>query len=196
MPRPKKRPTSLPDAVKARAAQTHAPAPSPNQNRAILMTDPRDTPPECPQRPVKPNPAPSPIVHHPPNTADTEQPPPTSADPTDWYEQAIAYIPNSPSQRRGKVAVKMTDQGFELASQDADVLVHYEKPKAIAPTNDDPPPTLEPPEISPSVFPDLALSMVLWCAGFLCALLLVGIAIIGSDRPVIFMQPQLQGDLP
>jgi hypothetical protein len=174
------------------------------------MTDLRDTPPACPQRPSKPTPASSPLIHHPPDAADTEQPEPPEqpeqppAPSLDWYEQAIARIPSSPAtdptQRRGKVAVKLTDQGFELASQDADVLVHYEKPKAIAsatpPPEPPPEPEPEPTDLTsspaPGVFPDLAVSMVLWCAGFVCALLLVGIGLLGSDRPVIIV-PSVQG---
>ena len=198
--RSKKRPTALPDAVRQRVAATQtrvAPGPSPvaTNNQAVLVSDPLDTLPEQPQRPEGVEQPPAPII---PSVQGIEpvalEPLPS---PTDWYSAAIARVPSpsfAPSQQRGKVAVKVDGRGIEVASQDADVAVKYEHEPAIAPTSDVHEPNSLGDALYTSPAPDLALGMVLWVTGFLCALLLVGIASLGS-RNIILIQPAQQGEV-
>lgn len=207
MPQRKKRPTELPATVRNRSKIRTAARPvptghraeatqqtgsqEPEETRAVLVSDPSQTAPQSPTRPQRPDPGP--LVHQPepqPESEDFVQnlsEPEPQPEPYSWYESALSLAsePTQPTQR-GKVAFSVSDKGFEVCSQGADVHIQYENPSQLP--QPEPLPRqlslpLDPQPQSLDIAPQLA-----WCVGgFLAALLLCWIAVVSSpsDNTII-----------
>ena len=191
MARRKKRPKKLP----ARVLQFPTPhgftAQPTTETRAVLVTDPRDTPLDSPTRPETATPAP--MVHQPtPEPEPTPEPVPEPI--TNWYDKAVSAIdaPPTPSPsvdgEKVKVAVGFTDHGFEVVSQNADVAVNYHKTSAL-PRMDDTSEAIAPPILSGT---NGAFPIFMWVMGFFSAVILVSVLLVGSRSPVIINNPAPQ----
>lgn len=182
-PRRKNRPTVLPETVmqraisRARPAAANLPAANeqaPTEPRAVLVSDPQATAPQSPSRRDR-----APLVHQPSEpepeaTPAGESPAPIAA----WYESAIETAQPTTTTKRGKVAVKVSGNNFSVVSQDADVWIDCDRQA---------PPAVEQPTHTEYEYDAVAYPLFLWAVGFLSALFIVWIALLGADRPVYIL---------
>lgn len=190
-PRRKNRPTVLPETVMQRAISRARPAAAnlpaakeqaPTETRAVLVSDPQDTAPQSPSRRDR-----APLVHQPsepePETNPAEE---TPAPIAAWYESAIEAQP-TPTTKRGKVAVKVSGNNFSVVSQDADVYIDCDRPA---------PPAVEQPTRTEYEYDAVSYPLFLWAVGFLSALFIVWIALLGADRPVYILPLPTSSEAP